>query len=68
MAPEEGTLLGKLNIERDLEDIFLNPYLIGRAQYAYFNGIESDKEYLSTGVPQGSVLGPLLFLVYIITI
>ena len=39
--------------------------LIGRKQYAYFNNIESDREHLTTGVPQGYVLGPLLFLVSI---
>jgi hypothetical protein len=40
-------------------------YLSGRMQYVYLNGIESDKLEIRKGVPQGSILGPLLFLIYV---
>ena len=40
-------------------------YLNDRQQYVFLNGESSDKKKITCGVPQGSVLGPLLFLVYI---
>ena len=40
-------------------------FLTGRMQRVKFNGIFSDLKDVSCGVPQGSTLGPLLFLVYL---
>ena len=39
-------------------------YLCNRKQYVQFDNVESDLATLTTGVPQGSIVGPLLFLIY----
>ena len=44
---------------------FKSVYLSNREQFASINNTYSDKNYISCGIPQGSVLGPLLFLIHI---
>ncbi len=39
-------------------------YLLDRQQYVSIDGHDSNKSHIKCGVPQGSVLGPLLFIIY----
>ena len=39
-------------------------YLTDRLQFVTYDGIQSDINSVKCGVPQGSILGPLLFIIY----
>ena len=49
----------------DLSTSWFSSYLKNRFQKTEVDGIFSDPMVVSCGVPQGSILGPLLFLIYV---
>lgn len=60
-------LLGKLkyyNFSQSSID-FMRSYLQYRVQCVRYADVTSAKEKISIGVPQGSILGPILFLIFI---
>ena len=60
-------LLAKLNHYgiQGVSDDWFKSYLSNYSQYVFINGYESGLATINCGVSQGSVLGPLLFLLYI---
>ena len=64
---DHGILLRRLNTTFGIRGKVLewfSSYLLGRSQRILFDGVKSDSFDLRSGVPQGSCLGPLLFVVY----
>ena len=66
---DHAILLQRLQEEVGLQDTalqWMKSYLTGRTQAVHINSYASTDAALTTGVPQGSVLGPLLFLIYLL--
>ena len=56
--------LRKYGIHGNIWEWFIS-CLDNRKQYVIYNGSKLNAQYISCGVPQGSILGPFLFILYI---
>ena len=56
-------VLHKISIRGNIHCL-LKSYLMFRSQYVICNGDKSDVKFVEFGVPQGSILGRLLFILF----
>ena len=63
---DHPTLLNKLNVYGIRGNVFnwLKSYFSERAQHVVYDSKRSETQTVKCGVPQGSILGPLLFIIY----
>ena len=64
---DHEVLLNRLRLRCGIDGVVLDwiaSYLQGRYQEVSVDGVHSDKVQIKYGVPQGSVLGPILFSIY----
>ena len=66
---DHNILLSKRNVYgiRAAQINWLKSYLNGRNEKCFVNGCLSGNRSLTCSIPQGSIIGPLLFLLYITT-
>ena len=64
---DHDILVDKLNVYgiRGVANKWLQNYLTNRKQYVVIDDHSSDLLDMTCGVPQGSVLGPIMFIIYI---
>ena len=55
--------LQSLHLSQETID-WIESYLAARQQKVLANGVQSPYQTITQGVPQGSVLGPLFYIVY----
>ena len=56
--------LSHYGIRGPVSDVF-ESYLTGRQQIVRINNVRSDSRVITMGIPQGTVLGPILFITYL---